>query len=383
MIPLLREFSTTLDGRVSPLSDTISCIATEERNGLYGLKMVVGMDDPNFDEIEHNKLILVKANDTDEKLQAFIIYAIEKNMNERATIYAEHVSRLMKYIPVPAMSENNEELQYVLSAISGRLSRAGIDNPFTFNTTWTKSISLNVGVPTNLLSVLTGTRGSITDVCKGGEWHFDNFTATLKQSRGADNGVEISYGKNLTDLNQERHIENTATGILPYWTGKDTNNIERLVYIKTPEGFIVYADGHDDQLYERIIPVDFSDKLKWGSSDTPTTMSNKLLTAARNYVDDNDIMTPKVSMKVSFAPIWSSVGYEEQYNVNKKVALCDTVTIKFERLGVNAKAKVTKIEYDVLNERCSKITLGDAKQSFSEKMAQTNNDLNRRINSMR
>lgn len=371
MIPLIAS-STDFSGYRAPLRDTISCVVTEERNGLYELKMSVGMDDPNFAEIENNKYILAKANDTEENLQGFRIYSIEKNLNGRATIYAEHVSRRMKYIPL-----NPTDYTGSLSVIVQRIIREAIavSNPFTITTDWEKTnLHFNVGVPTSLFAVLTGARGSLTDICKGGEWYFDNYSAVLMEERGADNGVEINYGKNLTDLTQEGRIENTSTGIYPYWHGKEEGSDTETTVV-LPE-HIIYAAGHDTQDFERIIPVDLSDKF----TGVPTVA--QLRTAAQTYVTDNDIMTPKVSLKVSFVPLWEAMGYETLEAV-ERVSLCDTVTVRFERLGVLAKAKVTKTEYDVLTERYTKITLGEAKQSFSEKMAQTNNDLNRRINSMR
>lgn len=372
MIPVIHEHTnTTFDGRSAPLYDAISCVVTEERNGIYELKMIVGMEDPNFGEIENNKYVLAKANDTDENLQAFRIYAIEKNLNGRATVYAEHVSRRMKYIPLnPANS--TASLKNIMQSVIPET--VAVENPFTLDTDMdVQNLKFVVTTPTNLFAMLTGTRGSLTDLCKGGEWHFDNFNAILKEERGADNGVEISYGKNLTDLTQEGRIENVYTGIYPYWTGKDESDNDIVVTI--PE-HIVYAEGHEEQDFERILPVDMTDKFK----DTPTV--EQLRAVAQTYVTDNDIMVPKVSLKVSFAPLWEAMGYETLEAV-ERVSLCDTVTVRFEKLGVLAKAKVTKTEYDVLTERYTKITLGEAKQSFSEKMAVTNNEINKKINNMR
>ena len=373
MIPVVHEHSdTTFTGRSAPLRDTVSCIVTEERNGAYELKAVVGMDDPNFNELDYNKYILAKPNDTDENLQAFRIYSIEKNINGRATVLAEHVSRRMKYIPL-----SPTEYTGVLSDILGTGIPAAISvaNPFTLSCDWvSSSVTFRVKKPTSLFAMLTGTEGSITDIMGGGEWYFDNFNATIKQERGSDNSVEISYGKNLTDLTQESRIEKTYTGIYPYWSGKNENESE--VVVTLPDGGIVYAEGHEDQDFERILPVDMSQKFE----TMPTT--EQLQTAAVKYVTDNNIMIPKVSLKVSFAPLWEAMGYE-MLEAKERVSLCDIVTVRFEKLGVSAKAKVTKTEYDVLTERYTKITLGEAKQSFSEKMAQTNNEINKRISNLR
>ena len=79
-------------------------------------------------------------------------------------------------------------------------------NPFTFTREGSfgeaLARSFEVKEPNNLRSLLFGQEGSIIDIY-GGEWEFDGFKVILHQARGADNGVTIRYGKNLTDLKQE------------------------------------------------------------------------------------------------------------------------------------------------------------------------------------
>ena len=56
----------------------------------------------------------------------------------------------------------------------------------------------------------------------------------------------------------------------------------------------------------------------------------------------------------------------------EKVKLCDTVTVKFAKLGVSAKAKVIKTVYDVLAEKYKSIELGDAKSNFAQTVLDQN-----------
>jgi len=71
-------------------------------------------------------------------------------------------------------------------------------------------------------------------------------------------------------------------------------------------------------------------------------------------------------------PVWQAVG-EEQLKEVSSVSLCDTVTVNYPSLGISAKAKVVKTEYNVLTERYNKITIGTTKTSFTERLA---NDIN-------
>ena len=45
----------------------------------------------------------------------------------------------------------------------------------------------------------------------------DSYTVKFHKTRGADHNVHIIYGKNLTDFKMEKSIENTITGVHPYW----------------------------------------------------------------------------------------------------------------------------------------------------------------------
>ena len=54
----------------------------------------------------------------------------------------------------------------------------------------------------------------------------------------------------------------------------------------------------------------------------------------------------------------------------ESVQLGDTVTVFFEKLGLNETARVVAYEYDVLKERYNKVTIGDAKSSFAKTFVQ-------------
>lgn len=55
--------------------------------------------------------------------------------------------------------------------------------------------------------------------------------------------------------------------------------------------------------------------------------------------------------------------------------MCDTVTVKYEALGVAVKAKVIKTVYDTLTEKYEKIELGNAKSIFGDSFISANSTL--------
>jgi hypothetical protein len=73
---------------------------------------------------------------------------------------------------------------------------------------------------------------------------------------------------------------------------------------------------------------------------------------------------PRVSIDVSFVALASTDQYKDIAPL-EHVKLCDTVHVLFEKLGVNATAKVIKTEYDSLNERLLSVEVGDAKSTMT------------------
>lgn len=356
------------DGTVIVLNGAVSCSVTEERNGLYELKMVYNANDGMFSHLELGSVIIEKPNDTDRR-QQFRIYRITLPLNGKVTVYAEHISYRMSQIPVRPFELVNVSAQAALNALNNNVM---ISCPFTFVTDITTVSNYSVGKPSTLKNKLIGEQGSIVQIY-GGEYKYDDYSVSLLRQRGADNGVELLYGKNITDLKQEENISKTYSGICPYWLGTDEDG-ETEIVVTLPEE-IVYASNHESFPYERVVPIDLSDKFE----DEPTAA--QLRSAAEAYIRDNDVGTPDVSITVSFIPLWQAQGYEDLKKL-EHVSLCDTVTVFFPKLGVNAKSKVVKTVYNCLKERYDSITIGTIKQNFVGTMSgvvRTQDDTNKKL----
>ena len=209
--------------------------------------------------------------------------------------------------------------------------------------------------PKSFRSLLGGESGSILDTYGAVEYEFDGYTIKAHTSRGSENGVVLRYGKNITDLTQQETIENTITGICPYWVDSESGTVV------TVDGDVVWSEYAENYPYPRTIPVDFSSKF----SSKPTKA--RLLKAAESYITDNDIGVPEVNITLSFIPLWQSEEYS-YLSAFENVSLCDTINVEFELLGVSASAKVIKTVYDVLKERYESIEIGSAKTSLASQI---------------
>lgn len=345
MIPVLfpANATTYFTQGLGALTDTISCTVTEELNGEYELEMQYPLEGIHFDEITDRSIIYAIPSPY-RSPQPFRIYRITKPLNGIVTIYARHISYDLSGVPLNPFTAGSAP-----AAMAGLESNAEGGSPFTFWTDKSTVANFTVSVPSSTRSVLGGQTGSILDVY-GGEYEWDGFTVKLHNQRGGDNGVVIRYGKNLIDLEQDRNISNAATGIYPYWKDTEGNLV-------TCNPKIINASGTYD--FTRVVPVDFSQDFE----EKPTP--EQLQARAETYVKTNNIGVPKVSITASFAQLEQ---YEPYTNIAllEKCDLCDTVTVQFEKLGVDAKAEIVSIETDVLLERYNSVEIGEARSTISD-----------------
>ena len=78
------SFNTNGLGRLNP----ISCIVSEERNGLYTLELTIAQSSDHADQIEMLSIIVVKPNQSSSK-QAFRVYKTTKPINGKFKVYHE------------------------------------------------------------------------------------------------------------------------------------------------------------------------------------------------------------------------------------------------------------------------------------------------------
>lgn len=345
------------------LPDAASCIVTEERNGEYEVEMEYPLTGSHFHDIQKRRILGVKPNPYDD-LQPFRIYSITKPINGIVTVHAAHLSydtsgSIVKLFPADAGSAS--------AAMSYLKNFSVPSTPFTFFTNVGKTGTMSVPKPSSIRSLLGGSDGSILDTF-GGEYLFDKWNISLLESRGANRGVTIRYGKNMTDLEQEENDTDFYTGVYPFWYSESEDG--GLVTLSANNG-IVKAPGTYD--FVKIMPLDLSSenfsKETTDSEGYTTTIEKpteaELLAAAQKYIADNKIGIPKVSLDVSFVMLAQSEEYKD-FALLETVKLCDTVTVEFEKLGVKTTAKCIKTVYNVLTDKYDSIELGEPKSSLAE-----------------
>ena len=340
MIPILYSPSMITEGSVpthfgiGSLTDCIDYKVTEDRNGKYELNLAYPANGIHADQIQYGSFIKVKPNFTDDP-QLFQVIKVGKTMSGQFSIYCQHISYLLSGKVISSGTAG--------SATAACLLLTGSAGGFTITTDKNVAADFTVTEPSSVRSWFGGKKGSLLDIYGTAEWHYDNFTCSLLAHRGADRGVQLRYGKNLTQLSQEINMENLCTGIIPFCIAEDGT---KTVGTKVSTGLTLD--------FPRDKAVDFTDDVDFASA---TPVATQLATLASNYISNNN-----------FTDVFNSItlDFVQLSNLQERVDLCDTVHIFFEALGITATLKCVSCTWDGLAERYTACTFGDMRTNIAD-----------------
>lgn len=340
MIPILYSPSSITEGIVptsygiGALTDIISASCNEVRNAEYEVEFVYPANGIHADQIQYGSFIKAKPNFSDNP-QLFQVVKVGRTMSGQFTIYCQHVSYLLSGKVITTGTASS-----CIAACTLLTAQAG---GFTIDTDKNVSADFEITEPSSVRSWFGGKKGSLLDVYGTAEWHYDNFTCSLKAKRGEDRNVQIRYGKNLTQLSQEINMENLCTGIVPFCIDNDGN---KTVGTKVSTGLTLD--------FERDKAVDFSSDVDF---DSATPLATQLATLTNNYIQNNNFTNVFDSITLDFVQL---------SNLQERVDLCDTVHIFFDALGITASLKCVACTWDVINERYISCTFGDLRSSIAD-----------------
>lgn len=352
MIPILFESGTTNfnTNGIGRLAEIIRCIAVEERNGVYEIEFDYPITGKLFPELQMGRIVVCTHDEKGDE-QPFIIYRRSiPDLRGVVTFNAHHISYMLNDIVVKPFTASS-----CIQALQGIKTNSANANPFNFWTDKSTTVSFKNEVPRNARNMLGGEENSILDVFGGGEYVFDKFDVRLYQNRGTDSGVEIYYGKNLINLNQDIDNSDTYNAIVPYWADTE-GNVSML-----PEIIISYAESG-----ERVdaAPMDLSDAFE----TVPTAA--QLRSAARSRYESGDSWLPAENLTVDFVQLWQTEEYKN-FAPLQRVGLCDTVSVFYVDAGIeNVKQKVVRVVYNVLLDRYDSMELGELQTSLGQAIRQ-------------
>jgi len=341
MIPCLYASTETKfdNNGIGKLADAQSCVVTEKRNGSFELEMVCPADGIHAESLEEGNIILAKPSDTG-RTQPFRIYKIATPIDGKLVVKARHISYQLNFITVSPFATTG-----CTGALAGLENHAASDCPFAVWTDISSNAAFRLSTPSSFRNCLGGIDGSVLDTFDG-EYEWDRYEVKLHRCRGADHGVHITYGKNLTDFRMEKNIENVITGVHPYWQNSETGEVTEL-----PEKVVLMEQRSVP--YQKFSVLDCTA----GFQDKPT--AEMLRSYAQEYLKNTSLTEPQVDIDIDFIQLWNTPDYADVVEA-EQVSLCDTVHVFISKLGIEVSSKVTETEYDVLLERYKSITLSNS-----------------------
>lgn len=319
-------------------NDCLSCEVIEALNGEYEVELAYPIDGEYYSDLidGYRKLILCKPNPYADP-DYFRIYEIKPSMSGGSLlIRGQHISYDLAGIVTAPFTATS-----AVNALIAMKEGAYTDCPFEFESDVQTNATMTIVRPTNIRILMGGMEGSIIQRF-GGEYEFEGNTVRLLARRGTDRGSEIRYGKNLLNLEQEKNCANVYTAVIPYYYSDEVGLIQ---------GNMVQVEGNYD--FVRVMDLDLSQTY----TEVPTV--EQIEEYARQYIMRNKVGVPRVSMTVDFVLLETTQEYKDSIELADKVLLGDSVSIYFERFGINSVARVIQTRYNVLTGNYISVALGD------------------------
>ena len=353
MIPIIYDKDETafVSNGLGRLRDCISCVVTEERNGIYECDLEYPTDGANYELIQCGRIIGVTHDETGD-IQPFDIVSYNRPIDGVVTFHCVHISYRQTALTVSGTNINS------LSAAFTMLGGAVPSNPFTYTSDKASTGFLAAGdnVPHSVRSILGGMEGSILDAY-GGEYEWDKWNVILHENRGTMKDFTIRYGVNLTEFTDEMDYTDTYTSVVPYWIGQDADGNDTII-----KGDMQSASYPSFNGTGRCIPLDVTDK--FNSEDGQPTKA-QVEAQGLAYINANQPFMPAQNIQVDFFRISDTSEYE-QFAPLQTCSLCDTINVIFSEYGITGTFKIVKTEWDVLQGKYNKLELGGLSITLSE-----------------
>lgn len=215
----------------------------------------------------------------------------------------------------------------------------------------------------------------------GGEILFDNFKIIINDRVGGDYGVELRYGKNITQDGLTEEI--------------DTRSIVTRIYPKAYNGYTMTNNGYVDSPLINCYPtvksatITFSD-VKMEADEQEDDAENGVIicknqaeldAALRKRCQEQytaGLDKPTVTITADMVLLQDTELYKG-YQVLETVSLGDTIHCRHSRLGIVTDVRVIELEYDSVLQKVSSVVLGDFQYNYFSNVSSAVNRINQAI----
>lgn len=332
MLYLLDRNVRTVRWNGEPLHEATSAIIKESMNGDFVLTVKYPISDTGiYKQIKED--MLIKCPTPVLGPQLFRIKKPVEN-NDQLEITAYHITDDIMQRSVKPVQVANQTCSIALSQM---VQNAKTDlGDFSFTSDIQERRTFNMTETENIYSVLLDGKHSIVGTWEG-ELVRDNFSLTIKKSRGENRGVVITTHKNLKDFQRTKNSQNVVTRIHAKSTFKPEGaETETTIKVTVDSPLINSYPYINEKEYENNNAKTVEELKKW----------------AQAKFTNEDIDKVSDSIKL------------EAYELDGQIVhLGDTVNLKSLKHNVDIFKKAVAYEYDGLKEEYISLEFDD-KASF-------------------
>ena len=217
-----------------------------------------------------------------------------------------------------------------------------------------------------------GDENSILDVY-GGEYIFNNYDTILAERRGADRGLVLRYGVNMSELEQTFNTDETYSHIFSYWTDYDVDPSST-----TNPGYIrgsvmAITNSPTFTANTRIYGYDASSLF-----DSQPTVSQ--LDAISNLIKLGVSTSPAFTINLSMSQFQDMLVDVTPTTISDQtyiyqVSLGDTITIAYKDFindldSRTISARIVKVVYNVITHNFDELEIGKIKPNLDKTVAE-------------
>lgn len=350
MMPVVTDRLATMNQY--SLTDAVSCEVTKSESGEYALKLLYPVGGIHSDMlILYNRIECITSR-ADTYTQPFIITKIEQSINGMFTVTAQHQTYMLSWYPVRAFAKASRTPQEAVDALFANAVRnPSTDSLLITAEESTKKEEFGFTRPTTMREAVYGS-GGLLDVYGGYVLADKNKLSWVSELTGSGMPRRIiQYGVNLQKFRRSFDISDMYSHIYAYWGSGDE-------LVQTPGLAPIRVDAD----FTSATTIDLT-----GEFDAAPTVE-QLTEKARSIAAQRDLFNPEVSLDIAFVPLQLTDEYKHTTWL-EEVDLFDKIQVEVPMYGTPTSARVTKTQFDVLNENYKKITVGNLSRSLDRTIA--------------
>lgn len=189
----------------------------------------------------------------------------------------------------------------------------------------------------------------------GGHLIRDNFKIEIASNIGKDNGVVVSYGKNIENAEKKEDWSNVVTKLMP--VGRDGLTLEEIW---------LQSEIKYDIPYTKVIKFeqDIKEEDYITEEEYNIALIEDLRMQASTYLEKNSV--PQINYKI-------------KANINKITDVGDKIYVNHPKCKINITTEVISIKYDVIAKKYIEIEFGNFQRKLSNLFTDVKNEINTSI----